>query len=523
MTKVSTMPAVTPSSRTRRSPARLAALFLVLVCVSLSAVQGWSIYSSRKASLVEAHVATRNMARAMADHADGVFDQVDSVLTGIAEQIDHGGLQQDRARLHDYLALMAARTAPVQGLFIYDAEGRWVLTSLKRAPSPPLNNADREYFNYHRLHLDLGTRVGTPVRSRSSGLWIIPVSRRLQHADGSFAGVLLATVKHDFFRNYYERFDIGADGVIALANDDGHLIMRRPFDARDIEAPTSADTLFSRWQKQGGAGSADGAASADADGVERRYSYEHLRSYPLLVGVGLSRREVLERWRHSAWVGALGTGALLTALLLLGSAMIRQLLLRDRLQRELRAAKSELEASNLSLQEMALSDGLTGLPNRRHFDQRLDLEFKRAMRDGTALALIMLDVDYFKRYNDQQGHVEGDACLQAVAGAIGASLRRAADMAARFGGEEFTILLPDTDNEGALAVAEAARQALAALALPHQGSPFRTVTISAGVAVMRPLRGQKPRLLVEAADHALYDAKAQGRNRVVAAAPPPTA
>ncbi len=517
MTKVRTTPAITPPGRRRRSPARLAALFLVLVCVSLSAVQGWSIYSSRKASLTEAHVATQNMARAMADHADGVFDQVDSVLTGVAEQIAHGGLEQDKVRLHDYLALMAARTAPVLGLFIYDADGRWVMTSLKRTPaSPPLNNADREYFNYHRLHADPGTRVGTPVRSRSSGMWIIPVSRRLQHADGSFAGVLLATVKHDFFRNYYERFDIGSEGVIALANDDGRLIMRRPFEAGDIEAGATADTLFSRWQKQGGAGNLDGIADIDKDGIERRYSYEHLRSYPLLVGVGLSRREVLERWRHSAWVGALGTGALLAALLLLGSAMIRQLLLRDRLQRELRAAKSDLEASNLSLQEMALSDGLTGLPNRRHFDQRLELEFKRAIRDGTSLALIMVDVDYFKRYNDHHGHVEGDACLQAVAGALGGSLRRAADMAARFGGEEFTILLPDTENEGALAVAESARQALATLAVGHQGSPFRKVTMSAGVAVMRPQREQSAKLLVEAADQALYQAKAQGRNRVVA-------
>ena len=169
---------------------------------------------------------------------------------------------------------------------------------------------------------------------------------------------------------------------------------------------------------------------------------------------------------------------------------------------------------------MALSDSLTGLPNRRHFDQRLELEFRRAIRDGTALALIMLDVDYFKRYNDHHGHVEGDAALQAVAAAIGASLRRPADLAARFGGEEFTILLPDTDIDGALAVADHARQLLAERAMPHQASPFRTVTVSAGVAVMRPQRDQQPRLLVEAADQCLYEAKAAGRNRAVGAPPP---
>lgn len=504
---------ITRYLRRRRSPARVAALFLLLVCLSLSAVQGWSIYSSRKAALGEAHIATQNVARAMADHADSVFDQVDTVLAGVVEQIDHDGMRGERQRLRAYLVTTAERTAPLQGLFIYDADGHWLLNSLEeRPPGPPLNNADREYFNYHRAHPELGSRIGAPVRSRSSGLWIIPVSRRLNHADGSFAGVLLATVNHDYFRSYYERFDIGAEGVITLASDDGQLIMRRPFEARDLETGGAHTAgLFARWQKQDGAGPV-----AEPDGIKRRYAYEHLNDYPLLVAVGLSRREVLERWRRSAWIGAAGTGALLAVLLLLGGAMIRQLIERDRLQRELRAAKGELEATNLSLREMALSDSLTGLPNRRHFDQRLDLEFKRAVRDGTSLALIMLDVDYFKRYNDLHGHVEGDASLQAVAGAIGGSLRRAADMGARFGGEEFAILLPDTDEDGAMAVAEAARALLAERAIAHQGSPFRQVTLSAGVAVLQPRRQQSARLLVEAADRGLYEAKAQGRNRVVA-------
>ncbi|MDB5959460.1 MAG: Diguanylate cyclase [Massilia sp.] len=504
------------AGRRRRSSAWLAALFLALVCLSLTAVQGWSIYSSRKAALAEAHTATQNVARAMADHADGVFDLVDTVLVDVIEQIDHDGLHGARTRLREHLIAAATRTAPIQTLFIFDEQGRWVLNSLDQQPAgPPLNIADREYFNYHRLHRDGATRVGAPVRSRAGGQWVIPVSRRLQHPDGSFAGVVLAAVKDDYFRNYYERFDVGAKGVIALASDDGRLIMRRPFAARDLETPAGqpGDSLFSRWQKQGGAAT---PALREADGIERRYAYEHLRSYPLLVAVGISEREVLERWRKSAWVGAAGTAALLAALLLLGSAMIRQLMVRDRLQQELRAAKGKLEASNRSLQEMALSDGLTGLSNRRHFDQRLELEFKRAIRDGTSLALVMLDVDYFKRFNDRHGHVEGDAALQAVAAAIGGSLRRPADMGARFGGEEFAILLPDTDTDGAIAVAEAARRLLAERAIDHQGSPFHIVTVSAGVAVMRPRREQAPRLLVEAADRGLYEAKARGRNRVVA-------
>ncbi|WP_426197304.1 diguanylate cyclase domain-containing protein [Massilia sp. DWR3-1-1] len=509
--------------RPRRSAARLATLFLALVCVSLLTVQGWSIYSSRAASLREAHVATQNVARAMADHADSVFDQVDSVLAGVIEQIRHDGLGAERARLREFLVIMAARTGPVEVLAIYDADGTWLLNSFEDPLPGPLDIGDRAYFNYHRLQGDLGTHIGAPVRSRTSGNWVIPVSRRLEHPDGRFAGVVLATVTHDYFRNYFERFDIGAHGVIALAGDDGKLIMRRPFAAADLESPgarpvAAADTMFARWQRQDAGGP---EMVTGADGIKRRYAYEHLRSYPLLVGVGLAHREVLERWRQTAYLGAAGTAALLAALLMLGSAMIRQLLVRERLQRELRDAKSELEASNASLQELALSDGLTGLPNRRHFDQRLELEFKRSMREGTGLALIMLDVDYFKRFNDHHGHVEGDAALQEVATAIGGCLRRATDMGARFGGEEFTILLPDTDLEGALAVAEAARALLARRAIAHERSPFRQVTLSAGVAVLQPQPGQSIRLLLEAADQGLYEAKAQGRNRVAVAAPAP--
>jgi diguanylate cyclase (GGDEF)-like protein len=131
----------------------------------------------------------------------------------------------------------------------------------------------------------------------------------------------------------------------------------------------------------------------------------------------------------------------------------------------------------------------------------------------------MIDVDYFKRFNDHHGHVAGDACLQMVSKAVQAGPHRPGDIAARFGGEEFTILLPDTDLNGAFAVAESVRAAIAAMKFPHGASPFHIVTISAGVHSFIPRRGQPPRSLVEAADRGLYQAKAAGRNRVCAAEP----
>ena len=166
------------------------------------------------------------------------------------------------------------------------------------------------------------------------------------------------------------------------------------------------------------------------------------------------------------------------------------------------------------LQAMALLDGLTGIPNRRRFDERLDAEIRRAWRSRLPLALLMVDVDHFKAYNDSFGHPEGDACLRAVAGALARAAKRPGDLAARYGGEEFAVLLPATTLPGALDVAEVARQAVLALRLPHS-TEAGMVTVSIGVATLPPGRSRDAGLhLVQAADKALYEAKRLGRNRV---------
>lgn len=167
------------------------------------------------------------------------------------------------------------------------------------------------------------------------------------------------------------------------------------------------------------------------------------------------------------------------------------------------------------LESHALLDGLTSIPNRRRFDQVLDTEWKRAQRAGMPLAAIMFDIDHFKRYNDNRGHRDGDDCLATVAGVLAASVERPADLVARYGGEEFVALLPETDLDGAHAIAERCRANVEALQLPHghsETSPW--VTVSVGVACCVPAACDAPAALVEQADLQLYRAKASGRNRV---------
>jgi diguanylate cyclase (GGDEF)-like protein len=173
-----------------------------------------------------------------------------------------------------------------------------------------------------------------------------------------------------------------------------------------------------------------------------------------------------------------------------------------------------LQERDAALARLVREDALTGVSNRRGFEERFTAEYQRAMRARSALSLFMVDIDFFKRYNDAYGHQAGDRCLRAVAGAIGAGLRRPSDFVARYGGEEFVVLLPDTGARGARLQAETIRAAVERLTLPHPGSPHGYVTISVGVATATPRPGGAAPELLRAADRALYRAKRNGRNRI---------
>ena len=180
----------------------------------------------------------------------------------------------------------------------------------------------------------------------------------------------------------------------------------------------------------------------------------------------------------------------------------------------------KLDNANQELIRLSSLDGLTGIPNRRQFDETLAREWRRACRQGRPLSMLLCDVDHFKQFNDGYGHQVGDECLRAVARTLQAVLRRPADMAARYGGEEFAAILPDTDPGGALRVAEAMRAAVEALRITHRhsGSDLGVVSISVGVATRVPDRSQTDAAeLVRQADEALYRAKQGGRNRIAAA------
>jgi diguanylate cyclase (GGDEF)-like protein len=188
----------------------------------------------------------------------------------------------------------------------------------------------------------------------------------------------------------------------------------------------------------------------------------------------------------------------------------------DDMAAKLAAREEELQIANQHLDELASLDGLSGLANRRGFDRELDREWQNAIVNRRPIALMMVDIDHFKLFNDRYGHVAGDTCLRAVGETLSLVTLEEAVLVARYGGEEFALLLPGLDLERATALADEARKTVEDLLINHSESPCGHVTVSIGVESMVPEKFQTPADLVEAADHALYDAKRRGRNNVVA-------
>jgi diguanylate cyclase (GGDEF)-like protein len=487
---------------------------MVCCCLLLLTVHITSLLTARQGQLAETATSTANMARALASHAERSVKMAESILGEMVERAEYERFDsEETVRLHARLEDIVASTPEIQELFIYDRNGRRLVTSLPT--TLPGSNSDREFFRYHQEHPGRAVHIGIPIHSRSTGVLTIPLSRRVNLPDGSFGGVVMASLRLDYFGKFYESFDVGKSGIIALVVDNGTLLYRRPFNPALVGTDFRDSAIYRLYQTMGKAGTA--MRVARVDGVERVYSYRHLDRYPLLVAIAQSKDEILANWVQTAIKTSCVVAAAIALLAWAALRMIRQLMVREALEEELLHAREITEEHNVALQALANTDSLTGLANRRHVERTLAHELERARRNGKPCSIILGDVDYFKKYNDHYGHVAGDACLREVATAIAGSLRRPADLAARYGGEEFIVILPETGLDGARAIAESICARIAVLGIPHADSPFGRVTISLGVytghATPDPTAGAQ---WIKAADVLLYAAKAAGRDRYAA-------
>lgn len=484
---------------------RLTVAFMLLVVMMFVVVEGWRIWRDYRQTFEAARDSVNNLARATAQHAEDAIRQVDALTALLGERLEGDGMANINVpRIHALLRQQAAILPQLHGLFVYDAQGNWIVTDKDITPSNA-NNADRDYFIYHRTHLDEQVRIGAVVKSRSTEDYIIPVSRRLNAPDGTFAGVLLGTVRVSYFVDYYGDFKIDHMGALVLAMKDGTILTRRPFDASVIGESLADSEIFTQYLPRSSAGVAE--VRAVVDGTRRLYGYRQLDTYPLVVEAGLSREFIVQAWRNDVFRTGFILLLLLTGLGGLGVVVLRQL--RERLHME-----QEIRRAHQAVRDMALTDSLTGLGNRRRLDMVLNVEIARAKRQGSPLALAMLDIDYFKRFNDRYGHPAGDECLCRVARVIEQTVKRPADLAVRYGGEEFTVLLPGTDAQAAGRIIQEILDAIRNLDIEHVDHPAGRVTASAGLMASQP--GDDivtPASMIKAADALLYMAKHKGRDR----------
>jgi diguanylate cyclase (GGDEF)-like protein/PAS domain S-box-containing protein len=610
-----------------RLPLRAAA-FVALVCVTIVGLSVWREWESREVTLKTAEVDLANLAHSLTQHAEDSLDLLDTGIVGVISRLETDGTGPDTiSKLRKILVARKNGLKRIHNIVITDENGN----SLASAMGTPINRADREYFVHHRQSAERGVFVSHPFKSKLDTEWNIAVSRRFNHPDGSFGGVVVASISSRYFAEFYRQFDNGTGGSVALVTADGIMVARSPDNESYAGRDLSDKPLFRNPALQ----SASGVYyfKSPLDGAERVGFYRRSDRFPLLVLASRQQEEVLAPWRNAAIGRMLFVVALISLIAVIGAYLVRQLRrgqrmavalaekeanfrmlaegssdmvtrigLDERIQyaspsslrivgwepdqivgtpalagvnaADLPAVeqmvammkRGEVEEARVTyrtrhreksevwiestlcvtrkvsgeidgvvaisrdvtqqkdleerLETLAIEDGLTGLANRRRFDERLAEEWTRAYRERTSLSLLMIDIDQFKSFNDKYGHPAGDECLRTVARILAAEAKRITDLAARYGGEEFAMLLPNTDAAGCARIGERIRRELHEAGIPHVlNPPFGLVSASLGGAVCRPAseRSAGHASLVEAADRALYAAKAGGRNRLVMA------
>nr|WP_315595782.1 sensor domain-containing diguanylate cyclase [uncultured Cupriavidus sp.] len=472
----------------------------LLVVVLIAAIGGIALWQMRDDALTRARADSANLALTLERSISRNLQSYELSMHGLIDGIKDPEIMGLPVSLRQMVLFDRSINAEDLGsLLATDERGNLVLDS-RSTPPRPVNVGDRDYFKVHQQSPKAGVFISRPFQPRMTAEGSsVGISRRLDKPDGSFAGIVVGTLRLNYFRRLFDGVDLGERGALTLLRTDGTILMRRPYDeasiGRDISKSASFAPLLAADR-----GTFIGKAAVDS--IDRLYSYRHVPDFPLIVVVGLSMEDVLGPWRTRARVlGGLITvvDALIIALAVLLSRQWRR---RMRMERHLRLLVS--------------TDGLTGVGSRRALDDMADTEWRRAQRYGWPLSVLMLDVDYFKQFNDRYGHLAGDAALASVADCIVQKIRRPGDFAARYGGEEFAVLLPNTDGHGAAEVAQSIRVAVEAMRLSHADSEFGEITITIGIATADFADGENSdlRSLFLAADEALYLGKLGGRNCV---------
>ncbi len=468
---------------------------VAFLCVAVFALVGWTVFIARQAAEVAAERTVENLVRLASHEAEADVAATGSFLGAIISVLPREGPPRLSAAQFAVLSAIAGEDGRFGAVAIFDTAARplhVIAVPDQGAAWPPDGFATAPWFT-EAIMRPGALAVGAPARSLSDGRTVLPVARAVPGPDGIRA-VVMAELLVSAFEESFESLDLGPEGVVWLLWGTDTLVLRRPHPGdglgpdRIVRGTASASHYLGR-----AAGTYRGVSSLD--GVGRLYAFRALPNLPLVLSVGIGDSELETEWRRESIASLTVAGALCTALF--GIALL--------LRREI----AHRRATEQDLWLLSETDPLTGLANRRRFERVIEIEMRRARRSRTHLSLLLVDIDRFKAINDRFGHTTGDKVLRAVAERLLEAVRRPGDLAARVGGDEFAVLLPETAAAGAEVVAEAARSRVEAYPFPERGG----TTITIGIATFAGHGAATPDDLVAAADRALYAAKEDGRNR----------
>jgi diguanylate cyclase (GGDEF)-like protein len=478
----------------------IAQLLLVGALTSVAILTLFSVVAWRMAAsdYSRARQAAGNLVGPAAMDIGRTIESYDLSLTAVVEGVPNARISALPNDLrHLVLFDRSAIERELGPIFVLDAAGTVVLEA-RPGTVGESNHWGRDYFLVHQQDLGPGLYVSHPWMSASGG-YAIAISRRISGPNGEFLGVAVGALHLSYFQHVLGKLAVNAGDSLAIAHADGTLIMRLPFQAEFVGRDVSNSPLFRQILAANFLGAFDAIASLD--GESRLYAFHRVGNLPLVLTYGIPLQEVYKDW----WRQTLILGLIVVLLCVINLALL------GFLTRELRRRM----AAEKILANLAETDPLTGLGNRRKFDEELDREWQRALRTGEPLALLVIDADDFKSFNDTFGHLAGDAALQQIARCILRSARRPHDVNARYGGEEFVTLLPQQSLSGALHVANRLREEIHQLRASQKELAREPVapTVSIGVAAFATCSGSA-RDLISLADRALYLAKNNGRDRI---------
>lgn len=353
--------------------------------------------------------------------------------------------------------------------------------------------------------------ISNPLPEKTNNHWSVNFTRKLFDKKGAFAGILIASASPSFFSDFFQSIDVGNNGAITLFGTDRYILARAAGTRNTDDAigkQIAEDHPFISKRIQNGIYS----STCSIDGVNRISAFRKLQKYPLFVQVGLSEKDIFRntsnRRNNMLVIGVLISVAFFAALAVLIQLEREQQKLLEKVSKR----DGQLQDTLKELEHLVTTDSLTGLPNRRSFFSRAQIEFTRSNRYNRPLSLIMIDVDHFKNVNDRYGHLVGDTALKHVS-KIMANCIRESDMVARYGGEEFIIILPETDASGAGNIAERVRLEIEGSRVLVDGMADLGLTVSMGIACKSSSnRIQDLDRLLQEADDAMYQSKTSGRN-----------